>query len=378
MKLGVREICEVVFRAKTAQKIGNRVFYKNEPVIYFDTLKTSSLEGQSTTVYATGGRGNARLMGWDGERTVTFTMEDALISPEGMSILMGAGLVQGDELDHGVIVHTTERTDKWYFVNSSGAKIDNATASTTNVAGIAVTLTKFPYIPGLETKPTSSTATTQTNAVAAEDYVYIMAVEGDEIISEPYIPSEVKIELGEAAGLYKLICWKTEGEGKLSTAADFDSSVAEAQTRQNSFTNFFDPNTTTVLVDYYVAHKSEDAFEVTIRPDQFGCNFYIEASTLFRDTNGVDLPAEFVIPNAKVQSNFTFSMASSGDPSTFTFTMDAFPDYTRWDKKHKVIAALQVVKLGDTLADLTRPGTPHNNSDIKTYYDSNQKGYIEY
>lgn len=65
MRMGVREICEVVLRAKANQKVGNRIFYKNEPVIYFDTLKTSSLEGAATTVYATGGRGNARLMAWD-------------------------------------------------------------------------------------------------------------------------------------------------------------------------------------------------------------------------------------------------------------------------------------------------------------------------
>ena len=83
MKFGVREICDVVLRAKSAQKIGNKIFYKNEPVIYFDTLKTSSMEGAATTVYAQGGRGNARLVAWEGERTVTFTMEDALISQIG-------------------------------------------------------------------------------------------------------------------------------------------------------------------------------------------------------------------------------------------------------------------------------------------------------
>jgi len=94
MKFGVRECCDVVLRAKAAQKIGNKIFYKNEPVCYFDTLKTSTLEGAATTVYAQGGRGNARLMSWDGERTVTFTMEDALISPVGLSILTGAGLIE--------------------------------------------------------------------------------------------------------------------------------------------------------------------------------------------------------------------------------------------------------------------------------------------
>lgn len=94
MKFGVREICDVVLRAKTRMQVGNKIFYKNEPVIYFDTLKTSSMEGAATTVYAQGGRGNSRLVAWEGERTVTFTMEDALISAEGFMILSGAGLVE--------------------------------------------------------------------------------------------------------------------------------------------------------------------------------------------------------------------------------------------------------------------------------------------
>lgn len=65
MKYGVREICEVVLKAKATQKIGNKIFYKNEPVMYFDTLKTSGMEGSANTVYATGGAGNAKLMAWD-------------------------------------------------------------------------------------------------------------------------------------------------------------------------------------------------------------------------------------------------------------------------------------------------------------------------
>lgn len=65
MKYGIREICEVVLKAKGKQVVGNKTFYADEPVLYFDSLKTSSLEGAATTVYAQGGRGNSRLMAWD-------------------------------------------------------------------------------------------------------------------------------------------------------------------------------------------------------------------------------------------------------------------------------------------------------------------------
>jgi len=137
MKFGIREICDVVLKAKTAQKVGNRVFYKNEPVLYFDSLKTSSLEGASTTVYAQGGRGNARLIAWEGERTVTFTMEDALISPEGFSILTGAGLVQGEEKP--IIMHTTEQTDAVYTTTSGSG-------SSATIAAVEIVLSNEPHL----------------------------------------------------------------------------------------------------------------------------------------------------------------------------------------------------------------------------------------
>ena len=40
------------------------------------------------------GRGNARLLAWEGDKVATFTFEDALISPMGFSILSGAGLIE--------------------------------------------------------------------------------------------------------------------------------------------------------------------------------------------------------------------------------------------------------------------------------------------
>lgn len=57
----------MVFKAKSDIKIGNKLFKKGQPVLYIDTAKTSTTEGASTTVYATGGKGNTRLIAWEGE-----------------------------------------------------------------------------------------------------------------------------------------------------------------------------------------------------------------------------------------------------------------------------------------------------------------------
>lgn len=268
MKFGVREICDVVLKAKADnQKVGNTTFSKGQPVIYFDTLKTSSMEGAATTVYAQGGRGNSRLVAWEGERTVTFTMEDALISPLGFMILSGAGLIEASSGENGntITVHATENV----VVKTAKSLVLNATPS---------------------------------SATDAEIYVMKLNDNGE-----------------------------IEGEPKKVTASSGTITVEDAEVGD------------VYMVDYYI-DKTSKAQQIEITPDKFGGNYYLEASTLFRNTDGVDMPAEFIIPNCKVQSNFTFTMASSGDPSSFTFTMDAFPDYTKFDKTKKVLAAIQIVE----------------------------------
>lgn len=370
MKFGVREICDVVLRAKSAQKIGDKVFYKNEPVLYFDSLKTSSVEGAATTVYAQGGRGNARLIAWEGERTVTFTMEDALISPIGFSILTGAGLIAAK--DKPVIMHQTEQTDKIRFFDNSNPPKEVTAAekgSDKDVAFVEIQVTKKPYL-GENRGSTTEGNTTSYTSDPKDDFIYVMVLNDQgEVDTEPYIASEVHEEKGTSsnkATTYKIRIYAS------------DSNHSDDTARVNDLSKF--TRHSAVLVDYYTAETS-DAFQINITPDKFGGNFYLEASTLFRDTNGVDMPAEFIIPNCKVQSNFTFTMASSGDPSTFTFTMDAFPDYTRWDKTKKVYAAIQVLNTSDLTTDFERLGTAHDygtaGTAATTGYNAAQKPRLE-
>lgn len=330
-KFGVREICNVVLRAKAATKIGNKVFYANEPVIYFDTLKTSSMEGAATTVYAQGGRGNARLVAWEGERTVTFTMEDALISPEGFMILSGAGLIDATA-DKPIYQHMTETVD------AADIQIINREDATITAT---IPMSEKPYLP------------VDKNG----NFAYVMFMKNGEVITEPYIPAHEDLVAGED-GKYVLTVKAHDIYDTTEVEAE-DAGYAISDRDGNPFlpvNGEFD----SVLIDFYVEREA-DAQQIEITADKFGGNYYLEASTLFRDQNGVDMPAEFIIPNCKIQSNFTFTMASSGDPSSFTFTMDAFPDYTRFDHTKKVLAAIQVIKTAGA-KDLYRTKTVHDKA----------------
>lgn len=276
MKFGVREICDVVLRAKSTQKIGNQTFEKDEPVIYFDTAKTSTIEGAATTVYAQGGKGNSRLIAWEGERTVTFTMEDALISPLGFSILSGAGIVEATG-SQAINVHMTSQVEGTIATNSVTVDLSKAI-------------------------PTNGTLLNE------EENIYGFILDNSGNISE-------RLKDKEVSGNRITFNNVQTGAGKVI-----------------------------ILVDYYVKMTS-GVQQLEVTPDKFAGSYYLEASTLFRrQEDGVDMPAQFVIPNVKIQSAFNFSMASTGDPSTFTFTMDAFPDYTKFDKTKKVLFALQIVE----------------------------------
>ena len=279
MKFGIREICDVVLRAKDDVKIGNQHFSADEPVIYFDSAKTSSVEGAATTVYATGGRGNSRLIAWEGEKTVTFTMEDALLSPLGFSILSGAGLIDATTLAP-IYVHTTLKTRA--KVTSDQISINLKTAM------------------------------------------------GDSLKEDQDIADKMA---------YAFIMEKGEIKTRLTPATPSSGTVVFSVPE-----HYEDNDEVTVLVDFYVK-ASSGAYEMDITPDKFGGYYYLEASTLFRrQDTGKDMAATFIIPKVKIQSNFTFSMASSGDPSTFTFTMDAFPDYTKFDKTKEVLFVLQIIE----------------------------------
>lgn len=270
MKFGVREICDVVFKAKADTKIGTSTFKKGQPVLYIDSAKTSTIEGAATTVYAQGGKGNTRLIAWEGEKTLTFTVEDALLSPIGFSVLSGAGLFKDQTKQ--VHVHTTANA----YVSATG-----------------------------EIDLTDSLA--EAEEIDATAPVFVMVAEDDGSITGELIEGLTVAE--------KKITGATTAAGK------------------------------SVFVDFYVVKQSANVSELQIDAGNFAGYYYVEASTLFRrESDGVDMPAEITLPNVKIQSNFTFSMASTGDPSTFTFTMDAFPGYTMFDRTKQVLCVIQIVE----------------------------------
>jgi hypothetical protein len=213
------------------------------------------------------------------EKTLTFTVEDALLSPIGFAILSGAGLFgKGKHKDSDLVhFHSTTLTT----ISEDDEK--NLVVDLTDAVG--------------------------NGKVGSGDPIFIATTEEDGSIDTILESSNLTVKDNVISG----ITGATAGQS--------------------------------VFVDYYVLKEEEKVDELQIDAENFAGYYYVEADTLFRrQSDGVDLPANLTFPNVKIQSNFTFAMASTGDPSSFSFTMDAFPGYTYFDKTKKVLCVMQILK----------------------------------
>ena len=306
-RFGSREICDVTFKATTNnQKVGNKEFKAGQPVFVIDTATASNMEQATTTVYAQGGKGYNRLIAWEGEKTMTFTVTDALMSPLGLAVLTGAGFAKEDAVKH---VHVTFDVS----LDAAGAgKIESEALAAE--LGLPLTST-IKVCNDTQLKPY---ATVLDHNGAIVDWVEEVVLSGkaDE-----------------------------EKENLIDVDPNNDLVITAASA----------PNKT-IKLDFYT-YMTTGATEITIGPGDFGGFFYVEADTLYRNQDGKDMAATLTFPRVKIQSGFTLSMAPTGDPSTFDFVMDAFPAYTYFDRAKKVVCDITIVS-GDTSQDV---GVEHSH-----------------
>ena len=307
-RFGSREICDVTFKALTNDfVVGTKTFAAGQPVFFIDTATASSMEQATTVVYAQGGKGYNRLIAWEGEKTMTFTVTDALMSPLGLKMLTGAGFsdASADSVKH---VHVT------YDLTLSSGVGTISFAQLKNELGL----------------PSSTTVIKVCNDTQLKPYATVLDNNGS------------------------LVDWIDATAIALSGQADpdkqnlIDVDATHALTVTVTGESYASK---TIKLDFYV-YMTSNVTEITIAPEDFGGNFYVEADTLYRNQDGKDMAATLTFPNVKIQSAFTLSMSPTGDPSTFDFVMDAFPGYTYFDRAKKVVCDITIVG-GDTASAAT-------------------------
>ena len=81
---GIREVADVVFYSIT--RIGDEEFYV--PVLFFDTLKVTTIDKTVNTVVAPGGVGNGKILSWSFDKNTKLKLEDALFSQTSLNMFL--------------------------------------------------------------------------------------------------------------------------------------------------------------------------------------------------------------------------------------------------------------------------------------------------
>lgn len=312
-RFGSREICDVTFKALTNnQKVGNKEFKAGQPVFVIDTATTSNMEQASTTVYAQGGKGYNRLIAWEGEKTLTFTVTDALMSPLGLAILTGAGLSEDADVKH---IHVTYDV----AINGEG----NGTITAEQLAA-ELGLSK------------DSTIKVCNDATALKPYATILDGNG------------------------AVVGWADDITLSGTNSTTLNNIIEVAAEKPLNVNSVLSKNKT-IKLDFYVM-MTDGATEITVAPEDFGGYFYVEADTLYRNQDGKDMAATITFPKVKIQSGFTLTMAANGDPSTFDFVMDAFPAYTYFDQTKKVVCDITIVSGANKDTSVKKHSDPVDHS----------------
>jgi hypothetical protein len=271
MKFGIREVTDITFKTIVANQQMGAKSYANAgtPVLYIDSAKTSSLENTVATVYAQGGRGNPRLLAWDGDKVVTFKFEESLMSKDALAALTGATATTASNSSK-INLHLQEK-----FTLAA-----SATSTTVTVQ-----------------LPKGMTASDVINQTAD---VYLIPIS---TTSSTNGEIDTPISLSYTSGA-NLASGQYSASGNVITIAYTTLAAKD------------------YIFDYYV--QATSGIQYSVDYNSFGGYYMIEANTLFRGLDGTDYPAQFTIPKGKIKSNFTFTMSPTGDPSTFTFEIDAF------------------------------------------------------
>lgn len=116
-KYGIKEVFDCVFY----QIVNGKPAY---PVLVADSLKVSTTEITGETVYARGGKGNAKLIAWDVNKEATVTIEDALFSAKSMAVMLGkagktSNVLNSDTTPSNMIMKTVQWDLRDYTYDSN-------------------------------------------------------------------------------------------------------------------------------------------------------------------------------------------------------------------------------------------------------------------
>ena len=279
-KYAIKEVADVMFYELDSKGA------PSAPVLYLDTLKTSTLSQSSETVDARGGKGNVKLLTWDTNKELTIEMEDAVFSAKSLGIMFGGDMKVTE--DKQEVLKTLKASDiKFATVNGSVSDTFLTFRLNNNDYYINKSLvTAFSYNSAEDAGKTTGSGQS--------------AVTWGKEVSEPVaveVPNFTDMTGTKTSGTYK----------QAIEFVTFDLLDCTSSAENRSASNGIVSGGMTINIGA-----------------EFGSNtYYITGDTYARNVaSGKDEFLQFIVPKGKVSAeDVSLTMEADGDPATFSMTV---------------------------------------------------------
>ena len=273
-KYAIKEVADVMFYELDSKGA------PSAPVLYLDTLKTSTLSQSSETVDARGGKGNVKILSWDTNKELTVEMEDAVFSAKSLQIMFGGDMIVTDTKQE--VLKTLKADDIK----------EDTTGETRNYLTFRINGMDY-YI--------------AKTLVTAFSYTKVDATGQTPVYKEVKDPVAVPY-----------VDWATK-KGKASAEAQ-----ATVYEQPVEFVTFDLLDCTSAAADRTDANAIVSGGMTIDIGAEFNSNtYYITGDTYARNVaSGKDEFLQFIIPKGKVSAeDVSLTMEADGDPATFAMTV---------------------------------------------------------
>lgn len=264
---GVKELYEVVLRAKTPMVFGARQIEAQEPVLYFENITISNLTEQNRPILARGGWANLPRVVWEDRSEVQFTLSEGVMSEVSMGILLSSSVTQQSEAKP-LLVNKREGP---FTLNDHHRLF----------------LQHWPV--SYEQKKT-----------------FIFDYERD-VAQKKVYGKRIYGQYDPFDGVTELPCLEIYTDKELTELADIEKEY---------------------LVDYYYEYNN-DALIYTIQKERFNGLFSLEGKFYVKDENdGMNYTNVIYMPKVRVVSDINLRLGERADPTVSVFNIIGMPEST--------------------------------------------------
>ena len=104
---GLKELYEVVLKAKVPMTFGSRRLEEGEPVLYFENVNISMLSEKRVPIMARGGWSNMPQVIWEDSSEVRFSLSEGVMSSISMGILLSSKMLETQQ-NESILVQKRE------------------------------------------------------------------------------------------------------------------------------------------------------------------------------------------------------------------------------------------------------------------------------